>query len=103
MDTYDISSVTGLAGKYGSFAYDNRGNIHNNGQHGFTYNRANQMVSSGQNKYTYDGYNRRVKKVTGTGDSQVTEYGIKGVSVKLGERYSHRKIHGHPRFQVWQV
>ena len=76
MDTYDISSVTGLAGKYGSFAYDNRGNIHNNGQHGFTYNRANQMVSSGQNKYTYDGYNRRVKKVTGTGDSQVKEYSL---------------------------
>ncbi len=67
-----LTSVTGVAGKYSAFAYDDRGNIESNGLNNFTFNRANQMVSSEENSYLYDGNNRRVKQT----DSKGTSYSL---------------------------
>ncbi|WP_172449332.1 polymorphic toxin-type HINT domain-containing protein [Bowmanella denitrificans] len=68
-----LSSVAGMTGKYSTFAYDDRGNIYNNGAKTFTYNRANQLVSSNSSfSYLYDGHNRRVKQT----DSKGTSYSL---------------------------
>jgi len=48
------------------FAYDNAGNLTNDGTSSYTWNAVNQLTSAGGVTYTYDGDGRRVKKSNGT-------------------------------------
>ena len=62
-----------------NFAYDNRGNVTNNGRDSFVYDRANQPTSVvGKETYTYDGNFRRVKQVTNTGKTIFSFYSYTG-------------------------
>ncbi|KZN58347.1 RHS repeat domain-containing protein, partial [Pseudoalteromonas luteoviolacea] len=77
--TYDdeanrLTSVAGITGKYGSIAYDSRGNVTNNGSFELSYNLANQMRSAKGNAYLYDGHNRRVQKTDSDGHTEYSMY-----------------------------
>ena len=81
--TYDgttnrLTSVAGISGKYGSIAYDSRGNVTNNGSFDLSYNLANQMKSANGNSYLYDGHNRRVKKTNSDGHAEYSMYSKDG-------------------------
>ncbi|MBE0371105.1 RHS repeat domain-containing protein [Pseudoalteromonas aurantia] len=55
-----LSSVSGISGKYDNIQYDSRGNIKHNGAFALQFNDANQLKSAKGNTYVYDGHNYRV-------------------------------------------
>ncbi|WP_158678279.1 RHS repeat-associated core domain-containing protein [Pseudoalteromonas sp. T1lg23B] len=80
----------GTGGKYGSIAYDNRGNVMNNGAYSLQFNLANQLVSAKGNSFLYDGHNRRVKQV----ETKGTSYSLYSQSGKLLFREESNNIAG---------
>ena len=70
-----------------NFAYDDKGNVTDNGTRVFDYNTANQMVKSGGYSYTYDANNKRVRQE----DSKGISYSFYGSNGKLMYRNANNK------------
>jgi RHS repeat-associated protein len=88
---YRYNSKKQLAYTTGSkaynFAYDDKGNVTDNGTRVFDYNTANQMVQSGGYSYTYDANNKRVRQE----DSKGISYSFYGSNGKLMYRNANNK------------
>jgi RHS repeat-associated protein len=81
-----LASITGANAM--TFSYDERGNVTDNGNHGFDYNLAGNMTSSTSPSisYEYDGHERRVKKTEG-GQTNYSVYSSAGTLM-------HKKVGG---------
>jgi RHS repeat-associated protein len=84
---------TGVGYNWRAYAHDARGNVVDDGKHGFIYDYANQPISISGNHngtYTYDGNLKRVKEVIG-GETIYSVYDKSGALVTIDNITSSKK------------